>query len=291
MRELDTMVDEGGLALVGEFGTIGEANEYALVVLAMNLDCWVRMEAGGGRYALFAEPAYTLAIRDEFALYAAEQTTPVRAPDPPVYKSGIELAVLWALVLLYVFANQNHDPSLARRFCNSSLALFDQGEWWRPFTAMFLHGDAGHLLGNVLIGGIFCVLVAHTVGPLLGWGLILASGTIGNVATAWLYYPEEFRSLGASTATFGALGVLVGAGSLLAWRSRSFRRVGAAVVPVVAGAILLGWWGGGGGDPQVDVPGHLFGFAAGALLGGLAMLARSRSAARAGGELRRGGAQ
>jgi membrane associated rhomboid family serine protease len=269
-------VESGGLALVGEFRTIQEANEYALVVLAMNLDCWLRMEPGGGPYALYADPAFEVAIRDEFALYAAEQSAPVRKLDPPIYKSGIELALLWALVLLFVFAKQNESASVAERFCNSSLALFDHGEWWRPFTSLFLHGDLNHLLGNVLIGGIFCVLVAHTIGPLLGWILIFASGMLGNIATARLYYPEEFLSLGASTATFGALGILVGSSSYLAWRSRSFRRLTAGLVPIVAGVIMLGWWGGGGGDLNVDVSAHVCGFGAGGLLGFLTVVIRDR---------------
>ena len=76
MNDLDIAAEEGGLALVGEFRSIQEANEYALVVLAMNLDCWLRMEAGGAHYALYANPAFSVAIRDEFALYAEEQAIP-----------------------------------------------------------------------------------------------------------------------------------------------------------------------------------------------------------------------
>ncbi len=96
--------------------------------------------------------------------------------------------------------------------------MIDGGEWWRPFTSLFLHADFNHLLGNVCFGVIFCVLVAHSVGPVLGWVLILASGVMGNILTAGWYYPERFQSVGASTATFGALGILVGLGAWMAWR-------------------------------------------------------------------------
>jgi len=274
MIDLDRVVEEGGLALVGVFPSLSQANEYALVVLAMNLDCWMRLEAGGEHYALYADPAFAVAIRDEFALYTAEQSAPVKPLEPPIFKSGIELALIWALVLVFVFLNQT--ASVADRFCNSSWALYDYGEWWRPFTSLFLHGSFNHLIGNILIGGIFCVLVAHSIGPLLGWVLILASGTLGNVATARFYYPEEFTSLGASTATFGALGILVGGAACLAWRSRSFRRLGGAVIPIVAGAVLLGWFGAGG--PNTDVLGHLFGFAMGGALGLLVVWFRERRA-------------
>jgi membrane associated rhomboid family serine protease len=52
------------------------------------------------------------------------------------------------------------------------------------------------------------------------------------------------------------------------------RRAGAAVLPLVAGAILLGWFGAGGGDPNIDVPAHVFGFGAGLIFGFLAAAIR-----------------
>ena len=259
------MVAGGGVALVGEYATAADAQEYALVVLAMNLDCWIKMEAGGERFLLFADPAFAVAIGDEFALYDVERQEEPAAVDLPLFKSGLELAFLWIMALLVVFAMQGEDPGFTDRYCNSSLAVIGRGEWWRPFTSLFLHGDFNHLLGNVCFGVIFCVLVAHSVGPVLGWVLILASGTIGNVLTAWLHFPERFESVGASTATFGALGILVGLGAFVAWRSRSYRKLGAVLVPIGAGVILLGWFGAGG--ERTDVLGHVAGFGAGGVLG------------------------
>ncbi len=261
------MVEDGGLAVVGEFSSLQEANEYALVVLAMNLDCWIKMEAGVGRYVIYAEPAYAVAIRDEFRLYASEQEAGPVVPDPPLFRSGIELAFLWIVALVLVFISQNDDGTIAERFANSSRALVDQGEWWRPFTALFLHGDFNHLLGNIALGGLFCILVAYSVGPLLGWGLILLSGTLGNVLTALIHYPEAFRSLGASTATFGALGILTGVGAVAVWRSRSARKLAGVFIPIAAGGTVLGWWGAGG--VQTDVLAHVMGFGVGMVLGAL----------------------
>ena len=265
MMDTDQMVEAGGLALVGEYATAAESQEYALVVLAMNLDCWIKMEAGGQRFMLYADPAFAVAIGDEFALYDVERQEVVENVDLPLFKSGAELAFLWVIALLVVFAMQGEDAGFSDRYCNSSLALFDGGEWWRPFTSLFLHGDFNHMIGNICFGVIFCVLVAHSVGPVLGWVLILASGTIGNILTAGIHYPDPFQSLGASTATFGALGMLVGVGAYVAWRSRSYRKLGTVLVPIGAGVVLLGWLGVGG--ERTDVLGHVMGFAAGSVLG------------------------
>jgi membrane associated rhomboid family serine protease len=276
MLHTDSMVEDGGFALVGEFSTAAEAQEYALVVLAMNLDCWIKMEAGGTKFLIFADPAFAVAISEEFELYAAEQ----RQPKPetlelPLFKSGVELAFLWVTALLVVFGFQSEDPTIADRYCNSSLALFERGEWWRPLTSLFLHSDFHHLLGNVCLGVIFCVLVANSVGPVLGWSLIFASGVAGNILTAAIRYPDAFQSLGASTATFGALGMLVGVGVHVAWRSRSYRKLWGVLVPIGAGVVLLGWFGSGGA--RTDVLGHAMGFAAGGLLGAAASWRQMRA--------------
>ena len=258
------MLDEPtGLVPVGAWSTLAEAYEHALVVLAMNLECWI--EPGAGSFEVLAPPEKVPAIQREFELYAAEQTERQEKVEPPVFPAGAELAMLWIAVLVGTFVWQGRDLALSDRFCNSSLAMIDGGEWWRPFTALFLHADAGHLLGNVAIGGIFCVMVAHSVGAWRGWTLILAAGTLGNALNAWLRYPDSFLSLGASTATFGAVGVLVGVATVHAWKEKSYRQLRAVFLPILIGLIVLGWYGTGG--ENTDVAGHLLGWAFGAVLG------------------------
>jgi membrane associated rhomboid family serine protease len=120
----------------------------------------------------------------------------------------------------------------------------------------------------VLIGGTFCVFVAQSFGQWRGWFLILASGVLGNLITCAVHFPQPFRSIGASTATFGALGLLVGMGMVLAWHSRSYRMLKPVIAPIAVGLVLLGWFGAGGVD--TDVLGHLFGWLSGIFLGTLA---------------------
>lgn len=282
MADDDPQDEAAGMVPVGEWPSLAEAREHSLVVLAMNLECWILQ--GGDRYAIHADPAEEPRIRREFELYQAEQAERRERVDPPVFPAGMELAAAWAVALLAVFLWQGSDLQLADRFCNSSTALA-AGEWWRPFTSLFLHADAGHLLGNVFLGGIFCIMVAHSIGAWRGWALILAAGTLGNAVNAWLRLPAEFLSLGASTATFGAVGVLVGTASVRAWRSRSYRELRPVLVPLVIGLVLLGWYGSGGeaapgAENNTDVAGHFAGWASGTLLGAAAAGFPERSARR-----------
>jgi rhomboid protease GluP len=263
---MDPPPEIDALTQVGQWEFLSDAHEYALVVLAMNLACEVRQT--GGIFTLHAELEELPRIRHEFALYAAEQAgvMPQREPaEGRTYPWGIEWFVGWAAAMFFVFVLQAQDPSFTGRFANSSQALVEDREVWRPFTALFLHADPGHFLGNVAIGGIFCMVVSRSLGAALGWPLILAGGTLANALNAWLRYPEPFASIGASTATFAALGILVGHATGIAWKSRSTRGMRSVLVPVIAGFILLGWYGSGG--ENTDVAAHFWGWVVGALFG------------------------
>ena len=259
--------EEHALVAVGEWPSIAEAHEHALVVLAMNRECWI--VPGPDGYALLGHMADAPEIRREFSLYAAEQAERREWIEPPFFPSGIEILLLWVIALSVTFIAQTYDPVFTERFCNSSHGLVASGEWWRPFTSLFLHADVGHLLSNVCIGGIFCVMTAQTLGRWRAWLLILLSGTLGNALNAWARYPSDFASLGASTATFGALGLLTGAAVAAAWRSRSYREFRPLVAPIFVGAMMLGMYGLGDGTPasNTDVAGHFAGWSCGVLLG------------------------
>ncbi len=254
---------EPDAGLVGVWDDLGAAHEHALVVLAMELECWIEEVDGG--FGVFAAPEHLAAIDAEHALYAAEQAERRQHAELPAVSGGVGLTLLWLAALVGAFLHQDADPDFTERFSNSNLALFEQGEWWRPFTALFLHADAAHLLGNAIMGGLLCVLVVDALGGWRGWLLILAAGTIGNLLTGWLYFPEPHDSIGASTATFGALGILVAIGTYHAWLSRSYRELQPLLVPVAVGLMILGLWGTGG--ERTDVAGHLFGWLCGVLLG------------------------
>ena len=93
---------------------------------------------------------------------------------------------------------------------------------------------------------------------------------------ASVLYPEPFSALGASSAVFGALGILSGLG--MSERGGGNRGKWRWLVPVVAGVALLGLTGAGGDG--VDVPGHVCGFLAGVaygVLGGGWMRRRAKS--------------
>lgn len=269
---------EENLVSVGTFPTQKEAEEYQLVVLAMGLACTViALPDPEEGFAILAEPAHAEAISREFAAYAGEQWRGQETPaEPPKTGIGLEFALLWIISLLAARHFQITDPEFTERFCNSTSGLFSHGEWWRPFTALFLHADMDHLLGNAIFSLAFFPFVTHALGPRTGSLLILLSGTAGNVLNCWAHLPADYFSLGASTATFGALGILGGLSTFAAWDSRTSRRPIRLIVPIGAAIALLGWLG--SGEFPTDVQGHLLGFLAGAVAGWITAAVRRRKA-------------
>jgi rhomboid protease GluP len=137
------------------------------------------------------------------------------------------------------------------------------GQWWRTVTALTLHLDVGHLASNLVFGAVFGLLAGRILGGGVAWLAIVVGGALGNYINA-VVQPPTHSSIGASTAVFAALGVLV-SHSLHHWgdddRHKRLRRWS----PLIGGVVLLGLTGVGG--ERTDVAAHVTGFAAGMLMG------------------------
>jgi len=134
------------------------------------------------------------------------------------------------------------------------------GEWWRTVTALTLHADAPHVIGNAGASAVLVGAVSHQLGPGVGLCLLLLAGAGGNALTA-AAHGTHHDSVGASTAMFGAIGIL-GATRVVA---RGRRLAGRKPWMVAAASLaLLGLLG---TSPGGDLLAHLFGLLLGGALG------------------------
>jgi membrane associated rhomboid family serine protease len=227
---------------------------------------------GEERWALVVEDAD--AARADAALAAYERENPPAAPPraeepPPPLSAAVACGLVFFLSLL-AFHVWTGPPSPASAWFDrgsADAAAILRGEWWRTFTALTLHADAGHAVGNALLGGLLLALLARSLGPGVACALLVLSGATGTAAAAALVR-RDFVSIGASTAVFGALGAL---SVLPQLRRRPW-------VPLGAGLALLAFLG---TSKRADLAGHLCGFASGAILGACVSLLpplRSRAA-------------
>jgi membrane associated rhomboid family serine protease len=151
-------------------------------------------------------------------------------------------------------------------------------------TALTLHGDSQHVIGNVISGSIFATAVSRRIGAGGALLAVTAAGALGNAANALVHhFGRGHLSIGASTAVFGAIGILAGFQTVLLLarrhepRRRKLRTIDLAG-PLAGGLALLGSLGAGG--ENTDLGAHGFGFLAGVLLGAATsyvMLRRSES--------------
>ena len=186
------------------------------------------------------------------------------AARPRAMWEGWPAGVGYALVVLLFFGAERRDLwSVDWLAAGASRGgLLEHGELWRAVTALTLHVDHGHLLGNLLAGIGFGTLAAQLLGQGLAWLAILLAGTLGNLVAASLR-ASDYTAVGASTAIFGALGIVSGYTRRRRWIERhlNLRRL----APIGAGILLLVHLGFGG--DRTDVGAHVLGFLIGAGLG------------------------
>ena len=258
----------------GVYPTQADGFDHGLVVLAMGQPYW--LVAAEACYHLLVEPPALAAVREQLACFDRESLG--WPPRPAVEQlrrrsSTLLTPLLWALLVAVAFCGQGEWPGvLEQAGALDAQAVFDQGEWWRLGTALFLHADLGHLLANAFSGGFVIYAVVAVIGQRRGCLLLAFAALAGNLAVAALHYPGPYQSLGASTAIFAGLGLLTGRAILVARRGAPpypWRAVG---VPLSAGIALLGLFGAGG--MHTDVAAHVTGFASGLVLGFAAAIPR-----------------
>ena len=233
----------------------------------------VQVAAGG--IVLRVRPQEYERALESIELYEEENENwpPPRVKDTPRHPASPLVGLGFvALVLFSLFATGPVAHGSAWFTYGRAAALKLFSEPWRMITALTLHADPQHVLGNAISGSIFGAMVARRIGPGGALLAILMSGVIGNTFNALHYLPHGHRSIGASTAVFGAVGLLAALQTIIDWRRRELEqrrrwRVVDVLAPIIGGLALLGALGAGGGN--TDVWAHGFGFVAGVGIGTL----------------------
>lgn len=266
-------VDDGWLAIEPDLVEVAtrrltakRARLWSLVLEARYLPN--RLEEQAGEWLLLVPPQHFAAACHELRSFERENRFWPPPPPPPRPLMENTLATLSVLLLLATFHNITRldidwpGGVTIDWFASgsASAARIRGGEWWRLVTALTLHSDVAHLLGNLCIGGIFVLLLCRELGSGLAWVLLLAAGSSGNALNAWLHAGQH-NSVGASTAVFAAVGILA-ALSLVRFHEQRRKRW---LIPLAAALALLALLGTEG--KQTDLGAHLFGFLSGIIFG------------------------
>ena len=229
------------------------AMDLSLVLDQEGIDHELR-SVGDEQWALLIEDQD--AGRAEAAVAAFERENPVEGRTEPVRSTAgavaCGLVFFLGVLAMHVWTGPASAASPWFTRGSADAAAILRGEWWRAVTALTLHEDASHAVGNAVLGGLLLALLARSIGPGMASAVVLLAGVVGTFAAAGLLR-QNFVSIGASTAAFGALGSL-------AALPRQRRR---AWLPLGGGLALLAFLG---TSKRADLAGHLCGFVCGVLL-------------------------
>ena len=156
------------------------ADEWAVVLAAADIPHWLRQRLDG--WAVFVEPVDADAALDALAAYDRENA-PERAVEIPASRPFTIVGLVVALLLIGFFAVTGPRAERSAWFERGSAdaARMVAGEWWRAVTALTLHADGFHVLGNAAGVALLVTAVCEQIGP--GVGLALEPGDVLSVRT------------------------------------------------------------------------------------------------------------
>ena len=246
-----------------------KAGDWGLVLAAAGIP--YRLGARDGQFVLAVAPGDAATSEAALAAFDAEGAPKPTPPAPDVGPSVLGGVAALALVAMYLVTGPVGDGSPWFERGAAFAERIAAGQWWRALTALTLHADLLHLAGNVVAALIFVSAVGRWLGGGLGALVILAAAAAANLLTAAVHR-TAFVSVGASTATFAALGLC--AGLQVVRRLRGGARRKYAWVPLGAGLGLYAMLGVG---PGADTYAHLFGLGFGAAIGSAVALGDMRA--------------
>lgn len=234
-----------------------KADDWSLVLTAADIEHDVR-PSGHDWVVLVGDDdlARALAALDS---YDHEQRQARIVPPAPIEygQTFAAFGYVAALLLFYLWVESIGDTFAWESAGRAYAARIVAGEWWRTVTALTLHANLTHVLGNVVFGALFGGALCRAVGPGTALWIMLVAGGGGNLANAYLRGGAH-ASVGASTAVFGAFGALAGLQSAHRYRFIVGRH--RAWVPLGAAAAMLAMVGVG---EETDIWAHLLGLIVG----------------------------
>lgn len=215
--------------------------------------------------ALTVPAAYSEAAQYQIGQYfhenAAWPERPAQAAMPSLGNNPPTLLMIGSLAIFFMVTGPWQEYAFWFRIgAIDSQAVLEQGEWWRLITALTLHADQLHLVGNCVIGGFLVHLLCKTIGSGIGWFSLITCGAMGNLLNI-LLRNQAHHSVGFSTSIFAAIGLFSGL-QILTGNRTHFNKL---LVPLGAGVALLAMLGTEG--ERTDLGAHFFGFASGLLFG------------------------
>ena len=172
-------------------------------------------------------------------------------------KPIVTVAIIVICVVMFLISGMGYDTGKLIMFGANSTRLVKNGELYRLFTYMFLHGGFLHIFMNMYSLYIVGTRVEDFFGKWKYLLIYLVSGICGGLLSIGLN--SNIISVGASGAIFGLFGALLYFGNN--YRGYVGAMVKSQILPIVIYNLVIGFF-----LPEIDMWGHV-----GGLIGGFLM--------------------
>lgn len=125
-------------------------------------------------------------------------------------KPIMTIAMIAVTTLIFLYSNLV-DEALYDTWSASNIDMFIYREWYRAFTAIFMHGSVEHLVWNMVVLGCAGDLMERRIGAVRFTVIYLFSGVVANFCAQAIYFSqnEMTASIGASGSVFGLIGLIL----------------------------------------------------------------------------------
>jgi rhomboid protease GluP len=252
-------------AIVAETDNTEELSAGSLVLSAVQIRHTISTR--GHMYIISVDIADADKAREHLKAYHLENRDwPPQKIDIEQNTSAIQPPTLMVIAALFLFYNvtgpwQQGSLWFSNGAGNSTAILYHD-EYFRLVTALTLHADLPHLLGNCFLGGFCLHFFCRSTGPGIGVAAALGAAVLGNYINV-VVHGEGHHFVGFSTAVFATIGML----AMDSYHSKKkFSKLQLAV-PFMGGVALLAMMGSSG--ERTDIGAHFFGLLSGFFIGRL----------------------
>ena len=246
-----------------------EAMDWSLVLISQGIQSTVRPSEDGRDWSVSVSAADHAAAVEAIRLYRTENRGWGLRRE--IFQTGLLfdwVSVAWVALLCVLYWLNETTVDLRTAGVLDTIAV-SNGQWWRLFTAIWLHADLAHLASNCTFGLVLLGLAMGRYGTGVALLASYLAGVGGNILS-WACASQPHSGLGASGMVMGCLGLLA-IRSVSIWRKtpHSGKHFLSSLFAGVMLFVLLGV------TPGTDVLAHFGGFTSGLLLG-MPLLGRLR---------------
>ncbi len=274
-RAIDNKIEENQLGIESPFLLKDTAKVWSLVLSSRFIphivveDFLKKPIKKWTKTRIFVPSLWEIRARTELHLYTEENIQKIK--NIPSIHVNIQyiLLILFPLILFHAFRvgyvyfsfNELPNPEYWLEIGKlNTFSVLSLRQYWRVITAITLHADIQHLLGNVVFSALFLIVLARRFSVGLATFLGLLASMLANLLSV-LYHNPSYSSIGFSTTLFSFIGI---ASADMMIRGTHGNKA-FIFLPFAAGVGLLAMLGMSG--ERTDYIAHILGLFCGILIG------------------------